>query len=100
MTCRKTACGFAGNVVLRVGIVVLLYNEIVPATAAPYLGLVLIVWKLAVSYWLFTLQSRSFGLYQYFGGPVRSGALVVIAAFFLRPRLVAELPLFWVVVLG
>ena len=77
------ACGFGGNLALSVGIVVLLYNEIVPATAAPYLGLVLIVWKLAVTYWLYVLQARTFGLYQYYGGPVHNGLIVVVAGYFV-----------------
>jgi len=43
---------------------------------------VVTLWKLGISYWLYELQSRSFGLYQYFGGVVRSGlAVVVLAAF-------------------
>lgn len=52
----------------------------------------LTVWKLAVTYWLFTLQSRSFHLYEHFGGPVRNGMLIVALGFLLTNRLYAGLP--------
>ncbi len=77
------SCGFGGNIVLSVGMVVLFYNEIVPRAGGPYLGLVLLVWKLGVSYWLYVLQSRTFGLYEYYGGPVHNGLIVVVAGFFV-----------------
>ena len=53
-----------------------------------------------MSYWLYTLQNRSFGLYRYFGGPVRNGALIIFAALFLRSGLLSSLSPFWRQVLG
>ncbi|MEM9192000.1 MAG: hypothetical protein AAGF12_22695 [Myxococcota bacterium] len=43
------------------------------------------VMKLAFAYWLFVLQERSIGLHRYFGGPVRNGVAILIAAVLLRP---------------
>jgi len=72
-------CGFAGNFVLSIGIGTLLYNGTLPQGVGPYLGLGLIVWKLGISYWLFVLQSHTFGIYEYYGGTVQNGLIVVVA---------------------
>jgi hypothetical protein len=50
----------------------------------PYLQVLLVVWKLAVAYWLFDLQKRSFALHEYFGGRVRNGLPVMAAGFLLK----------------
>lgn len=50
------------------------------------------LWKMGVSYWVFVLQSRTFDLYTYFGGRVRNGLLVVLAAFFVRGQVLALIP--------
>lgn len=92
--------GFAGNVALLLLILSLANAGILAGLGLSYAVIVLTVWKLAVSYWLYTLQGRSFGLYRYFGGPVRNGALIVFAALFLRSGVLASLPFFWKVVLG
>lgn len=58
--------------------------------------LVVLVWKIAVAYHLCVLQSRSFELYEHFGGSVRNGIFVVLAALWFGPRLfeALDLPLF------
>jgi hypothetical protein len=53
---------------------------------APYAMLAFALWKLGISYWLYELQTRSFELYRYFGGIVRSGVIVVVLAYLFRPR--------------
>jgi hypothetical protein len=55
-----------------------------PKGSLPYFQVLLIVWKLAVAYWLFDLQKRGFALHEHFGGQVRNGAPVLIAGFLLR----------------
>ena len=67
---------------------------------ARYLLVGVTAWKLAVCYWLYTLQSRCYGLYEYFGGKVRSGLYVVLAALFLAPALMRPMPGFLRMVLG
>jgi len=57
---------------------------IVPAAAMPYLLLINVAWKLGAGYLLHTLQSRTFHLYEYYGGQVRNGWPVLMAAIFLR----------------
>jgi hypothetical protein len=46
--------------------------------AAPYLGIALTAWKLAVSYSLYALQNRTFEIYRHFGGPVANGAGLLV----------------------
>jgi hypothetical protein len=55
-----------------------------PKASLPYLQVLLIVWKLAVAYWLFDLQKRSFALHEYYDGLVRNGLPVMIAGLLLR----------------
>ncbi len=91
--------GMAGSLVLILAISTLAGQEILGDLGVRYSLVGLTVWKLAVSYWLFTLQSRSFHLYEHFGGTVRNGALVVIVGFFLTTRLYQGLPGFWILLL-
>lgn len=87
------AGGFAGSAVLIFGILHLHLNGLLAEPSLPYALLALTVWKLWVSYRLFVLQSRTFELYEYFGGEVKNGMLVVLAAlFFARQALLTNLP--------
>jgi hypothetical protein len=56
-----------------------------------YLGLAVQLLKLGGAYWLYTLQSRTFGIYEYYGGPSRNGMLIVGAGFLLRQPVLAIL---------
>lgn len=91
--------GIAGSLALILGIVYLHHQELLGSLGVRYSLVGLTVWKLAVSYWLFTLQNRTFHLYEHFGGRVRNGALVVLVGFFLTRRLFQGLPDFWLLLL-
>ncbi len=91
--------GMAGSMALILGIFFLATRELLGDLAVRYSVVGLTVWKLAVSYWLFTLQSRSFHLYEHFGGRVRNGAFVVFLGFFLTNRLYQGLSTFWLLLL-
>ncbi|HEX5750880.1 MAG TPA: hypothetical protein VFZ09_31940 [Archangium sp.] len=65
--------------------------EVLTAASAPYAGVGITVWKLAVGYVLFNLQQRGFALHEYYGGVVRNGALVLVASIFLGPRVLMAL---------
>jgi hypothetical protein len=59
-----------------------------PEAAVPYAAIVLVVWKLLISYALTLDQSRSFELHRYFGGQVVNGLWVTLAgAFYLNKQL-------------
>ena len=65
-----------------------------------YALLVITVWQLGVSYVLFMLQTRTIEIYEYFGGVLRSGLVfLLLAAFIVRPMVVAKLPAFLKMVL-
>jgi len=55
----------------------------------PYIYLVITVWQLGVSYYLYMLQTETFGLYEYFGGKVNNGILPLIAGALLGRRLIS-----------
>lgn len=42
------------------------------------MGLVVILWKLAIAYWLYALQSRTFEIYRYYGGGVANGGIALV----------------------
>lgn len=83
--------GPAGCFALIVLLGILGSREIVTGLGLRYLSISIVVFKLYVTYMLFTLQSRSFSLYEYFGGEVRSGLLPLIAATLLRSRILEPL---------
>lgn len=93
------AGGFAGSFALILAIFILAGREVLDPVGVRYALLALTVWKLLVSYWLYVLQSRNFNLYEHFGGQVRNGVVVVIAAFFLVPRILGGLPTVWALLL-
>jgi hypothetical protein len=74
-----------GLVAISLGLAVAYTLLKLPEASLPYLRVLLIVWKLAVAYWLFDLQKRGFALHEYFGGRVRNGVLVLVAGLMLRP---------------
>src|SRR5689334_10250126 len=65
--------GLAGSIVLAFLVVSLLAMEILDVREARYAALLLLTWKLGVSYVLHTRQGKSFQLWTYFGGEGRNG---------------------------
>jgi hypothetical protein len=83
------ALGFLGVIAIAMVTGWLLSAGVLDTEQIKYALLVVTLWKLGVSYWVFELQGRSFGLYEYFGGPVRSGIAVTVLAAFARPSVIA-----------
>ena len=82
--------GLVGSFVLILTIAFLANGQILGTLGIQYALVGLTVWKLGISYWLYMLQGRSFHLYQYFGGTVKSGfMLAFIGGYFFR-KLLAE----------
>jgi hypothetical protein len=96
------AGAFAGTVCLSIAFMLGLTLSRIPESAGPYFMLCITVWKLSFSYALYSVQSRTFGIYEHFGGPVKNGLIVVaLAAFLLRRpmlELVQNAGALWVVV--
>jgi hypothetical protein len=76
--------GLVGVVALGFGLEQLHWRLELAQGAIPYLRLVVVLWKLGITYWLFNLQKNTFALHEYFSGKVRNGMLVVAAGFLLR----------------
>jgi hypothetical protein len=81
--------GFAGRALFIGGILFAAATGRLPRQAIPYVFLPLTLWTLAVSYVLHSLQSRSFQLYEHYGGTLRSGLPVLMAGYLIR-RLVLQ----------
>lgn len=93
------AGGFAGSFAIALGLFSLAAAEVLSGLGLRYALVGVTVWKLLVSYWIFTVQGRSFHLHEHFGGQVKSGMIVVVAGYFLLRKLFAALPAFWILVL-
>ncbi len=76
--------GSLGVLALALGLGLLHRLLRLPQGAISYLFVLIVLWKLAVGYWLFDLQKRTFALHEYFGGAVRNGMLVVAAGYLLK----------------
>ena len=72
--------GFVGNVVLVAAMVAAYEGGFLSQGTIPYALLTVTVWKLGLSYVLYTIQSRSFHLYEYYGGTVRNPLLILVVA--------------------
>ncbi len=83
--------GFCGSIVLSLGILYLAKRETLQGSGIEYALLGLTLWKLGVSYSLYTMQVRSFEIYQHYEEIVRNGVVVVVIAYFLSHRLVLKL---------
>ncbi|MCU7851103.1 MAG: hypothetical protein KZQ80_02705 [Candidatus Thiodiazotropha sp. (ex Monitilora ramsayi)] len=66
--------------------------DILPKEYIKYAVLGLTVWQLGVTYVLFSLQSHTIELYEYYGGVLRNGLFVVVAAVLLGNWLFKDLP--------
>lgn len=78
------AAMLVGTVVLVLTIDAIYASGMLSERTLKYAFLVIVVWKLALAYWMFFLQQTGFALYEYFGGKAQSGLLILIAGAFLR----------------
>lgn len=78
--------GLVGSCVLLAALLLFAAAAEIPQAAIKYLFVVLIIWKLGVSYILAELQGRSFAVYAHYGGVARNGLLVaLVGGLVLRP---------------
>jgi len=85
------ALGLLGTPVIYFLLGVLWERNVIGEGLEPYLHLVTTIFQLLVVYQLHLIQSRSFQLFELFGGVVRNGMLVVVALALLRPKLAETL---------
>ena len=82
--------GLVGNAALLVGVIAT-HDKLGfdGQLTLPYLLLIVVVWKLGVSYVLYMLQAGSFGIYEYYGGTVQNGWIGLILAYLAWTMLLA-----------
>lgn len=91
--------GFVGLVVLLTGLSLAIANGILSGLPLRYAVVALSVWKLAISYLLYTWQSRPHALWQHFGGVSQGAWYPLIIGYLVVRQLGERLPDFWQVVL-
>ena len=96
---KTVLLGLIGSIVFAFGVLALLEMQILDLREARYAYLVLLTWKLGISYALHNRQSQSFELWSYFGGVGRNGAMVAVAGSLAAPALFERIPfgLLWLV---
>lgn len=94
------AVGLTGSVLLVALLGRLAGSDVVSPADLRYALVGVTVWKLAITYRLYLLQIRCFGLYVHFGGKVGNGAILMLVAVLLNGALSAKLPPFLRLVLG
>lgn len=86
------AAGLIVSALLLSGLFYLIDTGVIAEKQIKYAFLLLVMWKLGVTYVLYTLQSHSIELYEYYGGPLKNGAIVIIAAYFVSPAILGAAP--------
>jgi hypothetical protein len=96
---KTVLVGLLGSIVFAFLVITLLEMEILELREARYAYLVMLTWKLGISYTLHSRQSQSFELWSYFGGLGRNGAMVAIGGSIAAPMLFERIPfgLLWLV---
>jgi hypothetical protein len=62
----------------------------IPTGAVKYAFLIVVAWKLAVTYWIYYLQQTGFALFEYFGGKAQNGLAIVFVGAILLRRVIVE----------
>ena len=97
------AAAFAGTAVLAVVLVELVRGGWLTTDTEVRLGLLVISsWKLLMAYWIDLVQSRTFHVYEYYGGPVRNAGTALAAGFLARGFVLGAIedPLWIIIVAG
>lgn len=86
--------GFAGSACLAIGLLWAHQRGLLSDDVRLQYALLLVtLWKLAIGYLLFNLQSATIEIYEYYGGVLRNGLpLLLIGSFLLRAPVVGLLP--------
>lgn len=93
------AVGLLGSFAFAALVLWLVELETLTLRQAKYAAIFLVAWKIGISYLLEFRQSKTFKLWEYFGGTPRGGLYVVIAGSFAADAIFDKLPfgLLWLV---
>jgi hypothetical protein len=92
----------AGTAVLAAIVIALWRAGIVRGTSLRFALLAITTWKLTLAYYICVIQARTFHVYEYYGGTVRSPRAVLGAGTYLRSLIVgiSDNPLWIIIVAG
>jgi hypothetical protein len=92
----------AGTVVLAAITVALMKSGVIETRTELRLALLAIAtWKLTMATVVQTVQARTFGVYTYYGGRVRTAAPVIAAGYWIRGILLSGLDdPFWIIIIA
>jgi hypothetical protein len=97
------AAAFAGTAVLGAIVIALFDAGILPKGAPVRLAeLGVVTFKLTISYHIAAVQSRTFHVYEYYGGPVRNAGRILGASILVRGFVIGlvDHPLWVIIVAG
>lgn len=84
-----TVFGVIGCACLTFGILYLAkINFLTEKAQFQYAMLIIVLWKLMLAYVLYTLQSRTIYIFEYYGGALRNGLIPLIGSLFAGPIVV------------
>jgi len=96
------AIGFVGTIMLAFGVFGLVDLGIIESKMALQFALLgVVVFKLSFAYWVSEVQSRTFHVYEYYGGTAQKAFYVLVAGSYIRDLVlgVSSHPV-WLVVLS
>ncbi len=94
---------FVGTAVLGAIVIALVRGGILPDGIPARLAILAIAtFKLGMTYYISTVQERTFHVYQYYGGSVRNAAAVISLGYYLRTLVIglSDDPLWIIIVAG
>ncbi len=94
------ALGLLVSGIALLGIGLLASRMVLDERSLPYAQLVPVGIRLVAFYLLFMRQEQTFALYSYFGGQPRNAMLIVVAASFLRSKLLGGAPIYLQLLFG
>ena len=95
------ALSFGVTVALSALYIYLWQNDIIESTTVQRLFLLgIATWKFLMGYWIQFVQSRTFHVYEYYGGQVRSSRAVIAAGYFATGFLLSGLDDFWSIIVS
>ena len=97
------AVAFVGTGVLAAIVIALVRAGLLPQGIPTRLALLgIVAFKLSMTYYISTVQNRTFHVYQYYGGSVRAAGAVLSAGYWLRGLVIglSDDPLWIIIVAG
>ena len=96
---KVVALGLVGAAGIAAIVLALVEAEVLGVREARYAYVLLVAWKVGISYVLERRQGKSFSLWEYFGGQALNGLPIVLVARYLSGLIFEHLPfgLLWLV---